>query len=876
MRKIYLLLIFVAFTLTGFTQEVLLNGTFESWDDANTPTSWTHVEGVTQESTIVHSGTYSAKQVGGTNDLGQTISGIEPGKQYTLTIWYKVEAADGTDARIWSYWKNGSTSLSDNADELRGPNNSYLDNNGGVWTKYTTTVTAPATADNFYFEVRTYSGATVYWDDFSFVKDSGSDSQAPTWTTGYPEIVKVEDTRGILVVNLDEACTAYYIVVPGGSTAPTSAEVKAGTDYGSVTVNVKGDITVTSANTSYNDTITGATAETSYDIWVVAEDGSGNLQSSPTKVPVTTTAARSLSLTYPGGGDIFSVGETIPVQWTSANLDSLFIVVYNRDQDTVYVINNHALAAATGQYDLKVPGEAALGDYDFFVVDAYDTSFYDKVGPVTLVDDRRLSFIEPQANQTVYVGDTIFFKWNASYVDSVLIGGYNAQYGDHFMLTGDLDHYDEAYWKPIPATQDTFSFYLDPKNVSGNQTITLYLYDASDTSFKATVTPINIVDTLPMTVTYTSPTFDMTDFPPMGAITCVFNIDIKAGTGALHLKKSDGTTVQDVDVSELHIDGNSLSFSPNLIAGESYYIEMDAGLVKSSDDSKSYSGLSGKDWSFTVASNELYFSEYDEGSGNNKALEIYNPTDHDINLDNYVIGSSYNGSGIQSDLYHFPSGHVLGSGDVFVLANASAGSDILAVADDTLAYNEGGYVTSFNGNDARALIRIVSSDSIWVTVDLIGVPDVDPGTAWDVAGVTEATLNHTLLRKINVPYGDLNWSSFAGTDANNSQWVVEAEDYFDNLGLPSPTATGINDPELARQLELYPNPNNGIFKLNTNGIFKDDFNVRIIDVTGRLVYQKVFSGTSTISVDISQMSNSIYFITLHDAKHTIVKKFIKK
>ena len=63
--------------------------------------------------------------------------------------------------------------MTDNANELRGPNNAYLStNNGGVWTQYTTTVTAPATADGFYFEVRTYSGAVVYWDDFSVFKEA--------------------------------------------------------------------------------------------------------------------------------------------------------------------------------------------------------------------------------------------------------------------------------------------------------------------------------------------------------------------------------------------------------------------------------------------------------------------------------------------------------------------------------------------------------------------------------------------------------------------------------------------------------------------------------------------------------------------------------
>jgi len=178
MKQFYRLTTVVALLLffvgSSWGQEVLLNGTFEAWDNSTSPTSWTHVENTTQESTIIHSGTYSAKHIGGTKDLGQTISGIVGGDEYTLTLWYKVTDGDATSARIWSYWKNGTTNLTDNADELRGPNNSYFDNNGGEWTEYSVTLTAPVAADGFYFEVRTYSGGIVYWDDFSLFHTSSS------------------------------------------------------------------------------------------------------------------------------------------------------------------------------------------------------------------------------------------------------------------------------------------------------------------------------------------------------------------------------------------------------------------------------------------------------------------------------------------------------------------------------------------------------------------------------------------------------------------------------------------------------------------------------------------------------------------------------
>jgi hypothetical protein len=156
----------------GFGQVV--NSDLESWTNSTTLTPWTKIENVTQESTPanVDGGTYSARQVGRPSDLGQTINGIIPGEDYELSFWYKVIVNDGTDARIWSYWRNGETNIDNNdydtEDAIRGPKNSYLSNNSGNWVQYSITITAPATSDNFYLEVRTYSGAIVYWDDFEF------------------------------------------------------------------------------------------------------------------------------------------------------------------------------------------------------------------------------------------------------------------------------------------------------------------------------------------------------------------------------------------------------------------------------------------------------------------------------------------------------------------------------------------------------------------------------------------------------------------------------------------------------------------------------------------------------------------------------------
>lgn len=172
MKKNYnFTLLLILITSLSFGQEMLLNGGLENWDSDTEPTDWTKVEETTKESTEIYGGSFSAKHTGGTKDLGQTIAGVVAGDRYTITIWYKVVENDGTDARIWSYWKddaNSSVADATTDDALRGPANGYLDNNGGAWSKYEVTVTAPVGATQFYFELRTYKNAVTYWDDLSF------------------------------------------------------------------------------------------------------------------------------------------------------------------------------------------------------------------------------------------------------------------------------------------------------------------------------------------------------------------------------------------------------------------------------------------------------------------------------------------------------------------------------------------------------------------------------------------------------------------------------------------------------------------------------------------------------------------------------------
>ncbi len=169
-----------------------------------------------------------------------------------------------------------------------------------------------------------------------------------------------------------------------------------------------------------------------------------------------------------------------------------------------------------------------------------------------------------------------------------------------------------------------------------------------------------------------------------------------------------------------------------------------------------------------AAPTDLFFSEYIEGTSNNKALEIYNGTAAAIDLatGGYTIQMYFNGSSA-AGLSIALTGSVA-SGDVRVVAQSAADPAILAQADQT---NGAGW---FNGDDAVVLRKGGTSGPI---LDVIGQIGFDPGTEWG-SGLT-STADNTLRRKTAIEAGDTN-----GGDVFDPavEWDGFATNTFENLG----------------------------------------------------------------------------------------------
>ena len=277
---------------------------------------------------------------------------------------------------------------------------------------------------------------------------------------------------------------------------------------------------------------------------------------------------------------------------------------------------------------------------------------------------------------------------------------------------------------------------------------------------------------------------------------------------------------------------------------------------------------------------ELFFSEYVEGSSNNKAVEIYNPTDTPIDLSGYSIERYSNGDGIQQDDdnndRYFPTeimslSGIINAGDTWIVTNP-----------DTNSTNEFGYIMVelynmadqwapvypsplyMNGNDAMSLSKNCT------IVDLIGKIGENPGEAWTddlTAGFTDSnggtwwTKNHTLVRKASVKSGVTTNPILFNPVA---EWDSLSINTWTNLGTHTcdcPSGGSSSVEEKITSFVLYPNPstNNQTINVSANKAVKS---LELINALGQKVKLNYTNLNSQAFIHTQNLNSGIYSLTI--------------
>ncbi|MFO8086227.1 MAG: T9SS type A sorting domain-containing protein [Bacteroidales bacterium] len=287
---------------------------------------------------------------------------------------------------------------------------------------------------------------------------------------------------------------------------------------------------------------------------------------------------------------------------------------------------------------------------------------------------------------------------------------------------------------------------------------------------------------------------------------------------------------------------------------------------------------------------DLLISEYVEGGGNNKALEIYNASDSPILLSDYKVCRYSNGEVIpacvelQDIMLNPDSVHVAvldkqdpnGTGYDTMIDPA-----LQALADSFYCpvynVNETFY---WNGNDAVSLEKLDGT-----LVDLMGEVGVDPGLSWTMdsaANYTDAlggrwwTRNHTLVRKPWITEGvTSNPSPFIVAN----QWDSLPYNTFDHLGWHDCAChgwTGIETYETSsNSMFVYPNPvsDHKVMLKATANIT----HVSIMDMTGRIVYNREVSNQAAIRIQNLNLEQGMYLLNarLEDGAQLTEKIYVQ-
>jgi endonuclease I/chitodextrinase len=241
---------------------------------------------------------------------------------------------------------------------------------------------------------------------------------------------------------------------------------------------------------------------------------------------------------------------------------------------------------------------------------------------------------------------------------------------------------------------------------------------------------------------------------------------------------------------------------------------------------------------------DLLFSEYIEGSSNNKALEISNATGSAVNMSIYSIKKQTNGAGAWSTGLALTG--TLNNGAKFTIVNSLIALSCYSTSSANLSTSAA--EMAFNGNDAVGLFKN------GVLIDIIGTFN---------GGTADFAIDVTLRRKSTV-------TSPTTTFNITTQWDSYAVDTCSNFGsriaTKSTKTTAIVDNS---DFKMYPNPSNGNFSIDNSN---KAFSIEIYNVLGQKVFEIKNADGSALSV--TNLNKGVYLVKITDDSKSLIKKLI--
>ncbi len=331
-----------------------------------------------------------------------------------------------------------------------------------------------------------------------------------------------------------------------------------------------------------------------------------------------------------------------------------------------------------------------------------------------------------------------------------------------------------------------------------------------------------------------------TDFDPGSAV-----FDITPITAATLL----GEDAEDVFISKLDSNGNFVwakSFGGDLLeSGKSIKVDNNqnvfvGGVFRGNTDfdpdsglvSINYSGGWGTDGFICKLDLDGHFV-WGKKIGGPSSIDEINEMDLDANNNIYATGVFALTADFDPDLtiYNLTA---TTANDIFIAKLNSAGNF-------AWAYNMGGIDTPFGNDDSGKGIAIDADFNVYGTGWFDGTIDFDPG----------------------INSYDLTSSGVAGGGQMNAylfKW---------NQGILS----GINTIANPDDIIIYPNPNNGGFKIKTNNL-TNKATIQVYDINAKKIFEDAIFPTSKNEIHLKNIVPGIFLIKIFDGDKSYSKKLI--
>ena len=188
------------------------------------------------------------------------------------------------------------------------------------------------------------------------------------------------------------------------------------------------------------------------------------------------------------------------------------------------------------------------------------------------------------------------------------------------------------------------------------------------------------------------------------------------------------------------------------------------------------------------------------------------------------------------------------------------------------------YASTFNYNDPNGGEVLIGTDYGVYTVDDITAS----GVSWTAENTGLANVPvFDLIQQLTVrydlkPLNDFEGAIYAGTHGRGI-FKTSSSSVVDYIGEEEHEVVEINN---VKVLDVYPNPASERINVNLSLEGRTDVEINITNINGQVVKNVKYSGLSgdveSLEIEVNNLANGSYIITLQKGKEVITGKFIKK